>query len=346
MSANDILILNCRTVTGFTFDEEKRARPLNQKKVDEMAASIKRMGILHPIICAVDVAGYPSRLHLIAGAHRLAGIRKLWDTSPTPEEYTLPIRKVTTIPNSKERTLIEMGENLHRHELTSEQRKLFAQEWLDSENKLLEAIPSKLDGIASEPISTTRPKVANPTGPGRGQPKAWFAQWYEKAGHSKSKAHMIWGDFCDNRKRSVNPTHATVDDRKAFAAWLKAGAEVEKGVQQAVKVEREEKVDLFRTETAKLIQKTGLMQTALMHKWRTYWLKQIGAHIKPSEADAAQWAQFSAWIDTNVPAKPKTKVDPMVAWNEATAIFREAIAEAKAAKIDVGETLRDLLEDA
>jgi ParB-like chromosome segregation protein Spo0J len=91
---------------------DKRLRPLSEKKVIELADSIKQIGLISPIVIR-----YPNGAmvpHLVAGAHRLAAVKDLgWEEVPcvtAPEE------------DADRAALIEIDENLVRGELSAAQR--------------------------------------------------------------------------------------------------------------------------------------------------------------------------------------------------------------------------------
>jgi ParB/RepB/Spo0J family partition protein len=86
-------------------------RAINQEAVDNLAASMRKTGLLTPILLS-NRLGPESRV-LIAGRHRLEAARQLeWITIPA---------LVVEMSEANER-LREISENLHRAELTAGER--------------------------------------------------------------------------------------------------------------------------------------------------------------------------------------------------------------------------------
>ena len=95
-----------------------RLRGLNDKKVDEIAASFKRVGQISPILLRIVRGG--EDVILIAGAHRLAAVLKLGLER---------IDAVFIDGDENELRLWEIAENLHRSELTPDERDQHVLEW-------------------------------------------------------------------------------------------------------------------------------------------------------------------------------------------------------------------------
>lgn len=95
-----------------------RLRILNDKKVDEIAESIKRIGQISPIILRSVDKGRD--VILVTGAHRLAAALKLGLED---------IDAVFVDGDEHELRLWEVSENLHRSELTPEERDQHVLEW-------------------------------------------------------------------------------------------------------------------------------------------------------------------------------------------------------------------------
>lgn len=104
-------------------EEDERLLPLVYPRIDQLAESIAKVGLLHPVV------GYRKgslSVHLLAGRHRLAACRKLgWETIPArvyelgPEHAELP---------EPLRRLVEIDENLIRGELSPAERALLTAE--------------------------------------------------------------------------------------------------------------------------------------------------------------------------------------------------------------------------
>ena len=90
----------------------KRLRPLSESVVEELANSMKEIGL----VCPITIRRPHGQLvpHLVAGAHRLAAAKKLgWDEIPC----------VVAPPEDDDRAaLMEIDENLMRGELSPAER--------------------------------------------------------------------------------------------------------------------------------------------------------------------------------------------------------------------------------
>jgi hypothetical protein len=83
----------------------ERKRALREMAVGELAASIRTLGLLHPIMLAERDGG----LHLVAGLHRLEACRRLgWETIPA----------IVRAGGDLDAELAEIDENLKRAELS------------------------------------------------------------------------------------------------------------------------------------------------------------------------------------------------------------------------------------
>jgi len=121
-------------------------RPLDQSKVDEIAASIKALGLLSPI--GIKRNGDASSV-LVWGRHRLAACARLgWKTIQAVAvdglAYDRGLREDADITNYVQ--LTEITENLHRAELTTEQRNEQLAIWVEIYNRNL-----PLPNLATEP---------------------------------------------------------------------------------------------------------------------------------------------------------------------------------------------------
>lgn len=192
----------------------ERHRALSNEAIDRLAASMDQIGLRHPItIRVVDemvidgelTAGVPV---LVTGAHRLAAAKKLgWERIDCIE---IDSDDITA-------ELWELSENLHRLDLTKEQR----DEHIRRYAELLEArgkIPSQQN--AAVEIGYGKPPV---------KPKGIPRQIAEETGLS-----------VDTVRRALNPKPATPPEPKApladhdvvtvqfnalMAAWNRAGPE-------------------------------------------------------------------------------------------------------------------------
>lgn len=98
--------------------EEDRLRPVDPAHVEQLIESIDRRGLDTPIV--VREADADGRHKLLAGSHRLAAVRKLaWPTVPA----------FVRAADDAEARLIEIEENLVRHDLTELDRAIFLAQW-------------------------------------------------------------------------------------------------------------------------------------------------------------------------------------------------------------------------
>ena len=96
----------------------ERLRPLNPEKVSELADSFAKFGQQTPITVWAQT---PERIHLIAGNHRLAAAKSLG---------LAEIDCVVVDMDATDRRLWEIAENLHRCELTVQERADHIAEWV------------------------------------------------------------------------------------------------------------------------------------------------------------------------------------------------------------------------
>jgi len=111
-----------------------RLRSLSDKRVDEIAASIKSVGQISPILLRVVRDG--QEVILIAGAHRLAAAMKLG---------LKDIDAVFIEGDDDELRLWEIAENLHRSELTPDERDQHVLAW----EKLVAGVEKEVAETAS-----------------------------------------------------------------------------------------------------------------------------------------------------------------------------------------------------
>jgi ParB-like chromosome segregation protein Spo0J len=140
----------------------ERQRALSDDAVERLAASIMDVGLLQPITIRVVeemeidgeiVCGVPV---LVAGYHRLAAARKLgWDR----------IACVEVDDDAIKVELIEIAENLHRHDLTKEQRDHHIRRYAELlQSQQSASIESKRDDRRGHRPQGIASKVAEATG--------------------------------------------------------------------------------------------------------------------------------------------------------------------------------------
>lgn len=96
-----------------------RMRSVNDERVSALAESIKAIGLQTPISVWANDEG--TQVQLVAGAHRLAAVKKLgWED----------VDCVLVNMDEIDRKLWEIAENLHRSELTAKERAEQIAEWV------------------------------------------------------------------------------------------------------------------------------------------------------------------------------------------------------------------------
>jgi ParB-like chromosome segregation protein Spo0J len=126
----------------------KGRRPLDQVKVEEIAESIKTIGLLQPIgvkrLGSSLIWDADEKVELVFGEHRLAAHLKLG--TDIIEAFVIG---AAGFPGHEEHAkLSEIAENLHRAELTTQQRNEYLAEWV----MLLEKLAPPISD-AERPIS-------------------------------------------------------------------------------------------------------------------------------------------------------------------------------------------------
>lgn len=145
----------------------ERARSADPAKVATLAASMQRHGLLQPITARMIGE---TEAELVAGLHRLEAAKRLgWEW----------IDAVFVEADDIERELLEIAENLHRADLTKEERDRQIRRYAE----LLEARPEVLPQTAAKP--------PNPQG---GRPRGVARQIAEQTGLS-----------VDTVRRAINP---------------------------------------------------------------------------------------------------------------------------------------------
>lgn len=219
------------TVNGELFADkikipEKRLREINQKVVNELAESISTRGLqINPITCLSDHK--TEKLTLIAGLHRLLACKQLG----IPVKY----RAFNTTMSPGQQELIELEENLVRHDLTAKQKSAFAARKQELIN---------LTGAnGPNAIGANGPSTNEPT---KGPDKAWFRHFWEDGKIPKKTAQNDWKRYQEATGEKRSPTKAP-DAEAAFLQWLQDDSTKaeEAGRQQAAKAEEIRKADSF-----------------------------------------------------------------------------------------------------
>lgn len=126
-------------LTVLSLDEiqiRARVRELNEEKLGDLSYSIKKDGLLQPLVVALYEGAYV----LIAGQHRLEVCRRLRHT-------TVPVRVLTNIRNQDHLIRLELSENLFRNELSLLERAVHLAEYLKRD--------SALSALSAEQIAET-----------------------------------------------------------------------------------------------------------------------------------------------------------------------------------------------
>jgi ParB family transcriptional regulator, chromosome partitioning protein len=117
---------------------EERLRPLDEEKTKGLAESIKRVGLLSPIL----VRKIDGHYILVAGRHRIAACELLGGASIPAYIYVM---------DDHMSRAVEITENLHRNELTALERATHIAEWVE--------VIGSIDEAAKQ-ISISRDKVS------------------------------------------------------------------------------------------------------------------------------------------------------------------------------------------
>lgn len=141
----DVLASNDELVTSIKLESIKRNpyQPrtiFNEEKIDELATSIEKNGLLQPIIVKKTVSGY----YIVAGERRYRAFEKLG-------KETIPA--IVKTFNDEEMMIFSILENLQREDLSS-------LEEANSYKKLMESTGYTQDELAKQ-LGKSRPYVAN-----------------------------------------------------------------------------------------------------------------------------------------------------------------------------------------
>lgn len=114
----------------------KRVRELDEEKLSDLSYSIKKDGLLQPLV----VAFFQGEHVLIAGMHRLEVCRRLrW--------RMVPVRMIANIRDENHLLRLELSENLFRNELSVLERAVHLAEYLK--------LDSALSALSAEEIADT-----------------------------------------------------------------------------------------------------------------------------------------------------------------------------------------------
>lgn len=204
-----------------------KIRDIDDATVDTLVESFKQFGVLEPIT-VVTVAN-SGKYKVIVGHHRYLAFKQLLATVPDADrsDFTLPA-VCLHINEGDDTEALQIAENLHRNDLSKEERKVMACRYLELLNE-------------QKPNREQKPKKEQK--PQGGRPEAWFSQWYEAVGIPRPTAQRMWQQYADATGLTITPSKADNAQQKAFAAWHleqaakaeQAKAEQSEAEQQAVK---------------------------------------------------------------------------------------------------------------
>jgi ParB family chromosome partitioning protein len=147
--------MKIENITTSAIHAGERLREVKDEAVQELVASIKQLGgLMQPI--TVRPAEKKGEYLLVAGAHRLAAYQRLGYVS---------IPAVVTTGDETKAKMREIAENLHRAELTVQERADQIAEWI----KLSEAAqnaPDFAEGLDAPAETKKKAKVSGKAGPG------------------------------------------------------------------------------------------------------------------------------------------------------------------------------------
>ncbi len=187
-------------------------REAHPEKVDEMALSIRLLGLLQPIIVFPnpEVEG---RFSVVAGVHRFLAFKKLGLA-------TIEVR--VTEEGEIKRELIEISENVHRCELTLAERDRamhrYAQLYATLHPELEEVINARRDAnlrnapaekAAAARVADAQPDAAQPALP---TPKAAVAQQFGVSTRTAQRAIKRGQVFSDEERIVLDASGLSLDE--------------------------------------------------------------------------------------------------------------------------------------
>lgn len=197
--------------TGKVFTDlhvpEQRMRALDPDKVDVLAKSMKENGLQQPI--TVWATGPDlTECHLVAGLHRLEAAKKLgWED----------IDCIFTDLSETRRKMWEIAENLHRVDLTAEQR----HEHIRRYAELLKQVAEE-EAAEVSLQNATQPK----SGPQGGRPKGITTKIAEEFGLDRSTVHRALNPAPPKPKEAMSDDDVIGQQfARLVGAWNAAGPE-------------------------------------------------------------------------------------------------------------------------
>jgi hypothetical protein len=207
----DMVFFNYVSIEGLT--QGMKIRDIDDAVVDTLVESFKEFGVLEPItVVRVPNSG---KYKVVVGHHRYLAFKRILETVPEADrsDFTLPA-VIHTINEGDDTEAMQIAENLHRNDLSKEERKVMACRYLEL--------------IGQQAQNNSRPKKdSRPNGP------AWFSVWYEATGIPKVSAQRMWDEFKVANGLGISPSKASVEQQQAFSAWHLEQAEQRKAAEAA-----------------------------------------------------------------------------------------------------------------
>lgn len=194
-----------------------RLRQIDPERVDALVASIAEIGLRTPITVMSRANGDDTRLILVAGLHRLEALKRIGEESTD----------VIIVPDDEvQAELWEIAENLHRADLTKEQRDVQIRRYAE----LLQLKVRKDQSVQSAPIVSKRQD-------GKGHRQTGLAKKIaEQTGLSKSTVRRalfrpdpeieVQRQEAEKARRDHDRAIETIA-AEAFAGWIVAQSDLD-----------------------------------------------------------------------------------------------------------------------
>jgi ParB-like chromosome segregation protein Spo0J len=199
-------------------------RPLDEKTIQELSDSIEHHGLISPIGVRefTDENGKKGRL-LVYGAHRFEAWRRKFFTAVQQKDqdgmarwHTVPCMLYPEEMTENTAHLLRLSENLHRKELTAEQRKEQAM------------IYGKLLSNAEKGSNAKKASNAD-----RGKSPTWFSEWYKGSKVSETTARGWWKEFAEFANAPSSAKDANKEQQDQFFDWHLAKVAADKAAKAA-----------------------------------------------------------------------------------------------------------------
>lgn len=175
-------------------------RPVDMERVKALAESIDKIGLQTPVTVWMERDGDNDVPHLVAGAHRVAACKMLG----------IDVDAFVTNADEIDRELWEIAENLHRAELTKEQRDIHIRRYA-------ELLRAREEAERERIVSQTATQPPRPTG----RPKSVTTKIADETGLHRSTVHRALNP--PPAPRLVPPPPDPLNEDEARDKWLAAG---------------------------------------------------------------------------------------------------------------------------